>query len=127
MNFSSLNRTVLRLVTVAIISTSFVQVSSAGVIGTQQMITTAERQDRLARMELLLARQDVADQLNHYGVAPEMVLERLQQMTSSELLALEGRMDQQVAGGDAVAIVGVVFVVLIILELVGVTDIFKAF
>jgi hypothetical protein len=101
-------------------------VSSAGVIGTQQMISTAERQDHLARMELLLARQDVADQLSHYGVAPEMVLERMQQMTNSELLALEGRIDQQVAGGDAIAVIGVVFLVLLILELVGVTDIFKA-
>ena len=31
------------------------------------------------------------------------------------------------AGGDVVAIVGVVFIVLLILELVGVTDIFKSF
>jgi hypothetical protein len=47
-------------------------------------------------------------------------------MTDVELLALEGNLDKQVAGGDVLAVVGIVFVVLIILELMGVTDIFKA-
>jgi uncharacterized membrane protein (Fun14 family) len=34
-------------------------------------------------------------------------------------------MDQMPAGGDALAVIGIVFLVLIILELVGVIDIFK--
>ena len=50
-----------------------------------------------------------------------------QGLSSAELLELEGQLDSQVAGGDVVAIVGVVFIVLLILELVGVTDIFKSF
>jgi hypothetical protein len=39
---------------------------------------------------------------------------------------LEGSLDRQIAGGDAIAVIGVVFLVLLILELVGVTDIFKS-
>jgi len=35
--------------------------------------------------------------------------------------------ENQVAGSDALAVIGVVFLVLMILELVGVTDIFKSF
>jgi len=41
------------------------------------------------------------------------------------LRTLADRMAQAPAGGDALAVVGIVFVVLIILELVGVIDIFK--
>ena len=37
-----------------------------------------------------------------------------------------GKIDQQIAGGDILAVIGIVFVVLLILELVGVTDIFKS-
>ena len=117
---------VARLMAIAIISMGFVQVSAAGVIGTQQMVNSDARQDQLARMETLLTRQDVASQLALYGVAPEMVMERVQNLTNAELAALEGKMDQQVAGGDILALIGAVFVVLIILELTGVIDIFKA-
>jgi len=42
-----------------------------------------------------------------------------------ELRSLADRMEQMPAGGDALAVIGIVFVVLIILELVGVIDIFK--
>ncbi len=126
MKTSIFQHVVTRLMAVAIISMGFVQVSAAGVIGTQQMVNSEARQDQLARMETLLARQDVAGQLALYGVAPEMVMERVQNLTSAELMELEGKINQQVAGGDIVGLVGAVFIVLIILELVGVIDIFKA-
>lgn len=126
MKTSIFQHVVTRLMAVAIISMGFVQVSAAGVIGTQQMVNSEARQDQLARMESLLARQDVAGQLALYGVAPEMVMERVQNLTSAELMELEGKINQQVAGGGIVGLVGAVFIVLIILELVGVIDIFKA-
>ncbi len=126
MKTSIFQHVVTRLMAVAIISMGFVQVSAAGVIGTQQMVNSEARQDQLARMETLLARQDVAGQLALYGVAPEMVMERVQNLTSAELMELEGKINQQVAGGGIVGLVGAVFIVLIILELVGVIDIFKA-
>ncbi len=56
-----------------------------------------------------------------------MVEERLNGLSTAELMALEGRLDSHLAGGDAIAVIGVVFLVLLILELVGVTDIFKSF
>jgi hypothetical protein len=126
MRTSIFQHIVTRLMAIAIISMGFIQVSAAGVIGTQQMVNSEARQDQLTRMETLLARQDVAQQLAYYGVAPEMVMERVQNLSSAELMELEGKIDQQVAGGDIVGLVGAVFIVLIILELVGVIDIFKA-
>ena len=126
MQISGFHRFVCRLVALSIVGMGFAQVSGAGIIGTQQMIDAVARQEQLDRMQLLLARQDVAEHLTRYGLAPDLVLERMQYMTDTELAALQGSIDEQIAGGDALGIIGAVFLVLLILELVGVTDIFTA-
>ena len=54
------------------------------------------------------------------------MLARVDQMTSAELASFESSLNQGIVGGDALAIIGTVFLVLLILELVGVTDIFKS-
>jgi hypothetical protein len=40
-------------------------------------------------------------------------------------MVLAGRLEELPAGGDLLAVVGITFVVILILELVGVIDIFK--
>ena len=117
---------VMRVVSVSLICMGFAQVAPAGMIGTSQLLENEARAESLTRIEMLLARDDVGQQLVTLGVEPALVLERLNAMTTEELLALEHRFDEQVAGGDAIAIIGTVFLVLLILELVGVTDIFKS-
>ncbi len=115
-----------RLISVALVCMGFAQVSAAGMIGTEYMIEGEARDASLARLEVLLARDDVARQLAAFGVEQSMILDRLQGMSHAELLALEGHVDEQIAGGDALAVIGTVFLVLLILELVGVTDVFKS-
>ena len=117
---------VIRLVSLSLLSLGFAQVSGAAMIDTQQLVQSEARGERITRIEMILARQDVARQLVTLGVDPLAVQARVGNMTDAELLALEGGLDKHIAGGDAVAIVGVVFIVLIILELVGITDIFKS-
>ncbi|MDH3546321.1 MAG: PA2779 family protein [Gammaproteobacteria bacterium] len=115
-----------RLISVSLICMGFAQVSSAGMIGTEYLIDSAARDASLARIEVLLAREDVARQLVALGVDQNIVAKRLHGLSNAELLALEGQIDAQVAGGDALGLIGAVFLVLLILELVGVTDIFKS-
>ena len=117
---------VLHLMSIALICTGFVQVSWAGVIGTGQIIESDARATSIERIDALLAREDVASQLQEFGVDPAMIEERVRGLTTAELFALENRLDQQVVGGDALAVIGTVFLVLLILELVGVTDVFKS-
>ena len=116
-----------RLVSVSIICMGFAQVAPAGMIGTAHLVNEESRAASLSRIEVLLAREDVSRQLEAFGVDRALVVERLNGLSHAELMELEGQLDEQVAGGDVVAIVGVVFIVLLILELVGVTDIFKSF
>ena len=124
--FSKFTRTMfVQLAAVAVMSAGFVPPAAAGTIGTQQMIDSENRHATFSRMELLLAEENVAEKLISYGVQPQHVLARMENMTNDELMALEGQIDEQVAGGGALGVIGAVFLVLLILELVGITDIFK--
>lgn len=116
----------LRLISVSIICMGFAQAAPAGMIGTAHMLDDESRVASLSRIEVLLAREDVGRQLEAFGVEKTMVLERLNGLSTAELLELEGQIESQVAGGDILGVIGIVFVVLLILELVGVTDIFKS-
>lgn len=117
----------LRLVSVSIVCMGFAQAAPAGVIGTSYMLDEESRTASLSRIEVLLARDDVGRQLEVLGVDKAVVVERLNGLSHAELLQLEDQLDSQVAGGDIIGLIGAVFVVLLILELVGVTDIFKSF
>jgi hypothetical protein len=117
----------MRLVSVSIICMGFAQVAPAGMIGTAHLVSEESRAASLSRMEVLLAREDVSRQLEAFGVDRALVVERLNGLSHAELMELEGQLESQIAGGDVIAVVGVVFVVLMILELVGVIDIFKSF
>jgi hypothetical protein len=59
------------------------------------------------------------------GVDPQTAVNRISALTPAELEQLRHQITTLPAGGDALAVIGVVFLVLLILELVGVTDIFK--
>ena len=77
-------------------------------------------------VDAYLTRQEVADELAALGVDPEVARLRAQALSDAELEALAGRIHDAPAGGDGVIVVlGVTFLVLLVLELVGVIDIFK--
>ncbi len=127
MGFQKARGALLRLVSVSIICMGFAQAAPAGMIGTAYLLDDESRAASLSSIELVLARQDVGRQLEALGVEKSMIMERLGGLSNAELLELEGQLDSQVAGGDILALIGSVFVVLLILELVGVTNIFKSF
>jgi hypothetical protein len=115
---------------VAVLSASLVSLgmqapASAGIVGTAEAVA-ADRQDGArALVDATLARADVRAQLEGMGVDPAAIEGRLDALSEAEIATLAGQIEQAPAGGDALAVIGVVFVVLIILELVGVIDIFK--
>lgn len=100
-------------------------VSYAGLIDTSTVVAASQRHADLAAIRAGLAREDVREQLVSLGVDDQVVDARLAALADAELHDLAGRMQQLPAGGDILAVIGVVFVVLLILELVGVIDIFK--
>jgi len=100
-------------------------VARAELVGTLQAVESSTRTQDLATVSAALARQEVRDQMAALGVEAADIDARVARLTDSELRTLADRMSEMPAGGDALAVIGIVFVVLIILELVGVIDIFK--
>ena len=72
-----------------------------------------------------MARDDVRAKLAELGVNAADLDGRLAALSPAELSMLADKLDEAPAGGDALAVIGIVFVVLLILELTGVIDIFK--
>lgn len=122
---SAFCRLVTGVVAAALLSSGFAVSASAGVISTEQAAVVAERMERLDRVSSFLARQDVAAELERFGVDPALAAERAAALSDAELAELDGRIADAAAGGDLLAVIGIVFVVLLILELVGVTDVFS--
>lgn len=98
----------------------------AGIVGTEQMLAQDSRAISLGKVQTFMASEQVSAQLVSLGVAPDMVAERVAALSETELQQLASSIDSQPAGGDVLIIVGIVFVVLLILELVGVTNIFNS-
>lgn len=110
---------------VAVLNTGMMNVAQAGIVDTGAMMPTA-RDANLLVVQTQLARDDVRAQLTRFGVDAADVDARLATLTDQELATLSQRMQQTPAGGDGLlAIIGLTFVVLIILEWVGIIDIFK--
>ena len=117
--------TIFKLATIAYLSLAFAQSSHGAIISSGELLDAESRDQRISNIELVLARDDVSRQLARHGVSPKDVSKRLNNLTDQELAELHESIDEQVAGGNALGIIGAVFLVLIILEIVGVTDIFK--
>ena len=100
-------------------------VARAELVGTLQAVESSTRAQDLATVADALARQEVRDQMAALGVDAADIDARVARLTDTELRTLADRMGEMPAGGDALAVIGIVFVVLVILELVGVIDIFK--
>jgi len=120
-------RFVASILCVAVLNLGSPLVAQAGVIGTLQAVESQNRAADLAAVNSALAREQVRAQLGALGVDASQVESRIAAMTDAELRSLAGEIENLPAGADALAVIGIVFLVLLILEAVGVLDIFKSF
>jgi hypothetical protein len=121
-----MTRTFVALLAVSLGMTGMISSASAAVVGTRAVMMQAERADTVARVQAALDRDAVQQQLVAYGVDVASAKARVASLSDAELRQLDGRLAELPAGAGALEVVGIVFVVLLILELVGITDIFKS-
>lgn len=119
-----LKKTGVFLLMFSFLFTSFPAASLAGLVGTDEILAADSRSDQLTGIRNVLAREDVKTQMLDLGVNPAQVDARLDSLTDKELAQLSAGIRDLPAGGDAVAVIGIVFIVLLILELLGVTNVF---
>lgn len=115
------------LVALLILSMGLLGVPAVGVaapIGTDTLMQLDQRGALLSRIQTQLARDDLRAQFLARGVSPSEVDARVAALSIEELQMISLQLDELPAGGSALAVIGVVFVVLLILELVGVTNVF---
>lgn len=124
-----MNRTITKFVIFSLLITFFSASSltpfaQAVVIDTQFVLSN---QDGSAQsdIEAFLARKDVQAQLVTLGVDSDDARLRIAALTDQELRQLQQHINDMPAGSNALAVLGAVFLVLLVLELVGVTNVFS--
>jgi len=122
-----LKKLLVQILAVSLLSVGSPLVVQAEIIDTLAGLESAQRENALARVSRALATAEAREQLQALGVDQAQVEARLARLTDSELGTLADRLEQAPAGADILEVVGIVFVVLLILEAVGVIDVFKKF
>ena len=124
MRLSTWRKTSIAILSVAILNMGLAGAAQAAIVDTSALVTT-ERDADLGIVRAQLDRAEVRAKFQDMGVDATAVEQRVARLNDRELHQLAVDMQNAPAGGDAVWIIGVVFIVLIILELTGVIDIFK--
>lgn len=98
--------------------------AQAGVVGTEAAFAGATLDADRARLHDAFAREDVRAMLVARGVDPAVVQQRIAGLSAAEVQQLNAQMDQLPAGGDALGVIVFIFIVLLITDLLGWTDVF---
>lgn len=117
---SRFRRMVAGIVIVCLGSTGLVLPAHAGIVSSEALVAGTQ-QERLAS---LLQRSDVRARLQAYGVDPVQAQERVAALSDEEAARLAAQIDELPAGGDALAVALVVFLVLLFTDIMGYTKIF---
>lgn len=104
--------------------TSLTLPANAAVLSTGDYLAHGARQADMETVASALARDDVRSYLVRMGVDPEDALARVAQLPDEDVARIANQMEDLPAGGSVLALIGAVFVVLLILELTGVINIF---
>jgi hypothetical protein len=96
----------------------------AAMIGTDTLLLQQQSQFDRERLVQLLGRDDVQQQLVALGVDAADARGRVAQLTDSEVQQLNARLGQLPAGGDVLSLAVLVFLVFVLTDVIGATDIF---
>jgi hypothetical protein len=97
----------------------------AGMIGTEAVVNAAQVQQDRERLRDVFNRDDVKAELLARGVDPAQAQARIDSLTDQEVQSLSGKIDQLPAGGDSlIGALVFIFIVLLITDILGLTNIF---
>lgn len=120
-----LARPISYIVTVGVLALSVhLPAAHAAVIGTEAVVSAQQAEFDRTRVQSLLGRAEIKQQLLAAGVDPSQVSERVDALNDNEVHQLAAKIDQLPAGGDALGVLVFVFIVLLITDILGFTDVF---
>ncbi len=102
--------------------------TQAKMVTTDQVLEHADPGSDQKRVESFILREDVQRQFVLLGINPEEAASRVASLSNGEIQQIAGRLDELPAGeGGVGAVVGailIIFLVLLITDLMGLTDVF---
>ena len=102
--------------------------AQAKMVGTDAMIAEQQALDQQAQVADFMAREDVKQIMTQYGVDPVEAQQRVDSLSNEELAELASSIDQLPAGGGGIGVVVgaavLIFLVLLITDIVGLTHVF---
>ena len=102
--------------------------AQAKMVTTDQILEHADPGSDRERVESFILREDVQRQLVLQGINPEEAASRVASLSNGEIQQIAGRLDELPAGeGGVGAVVGailIIFLVLLITDLMGLTDVY---
>jgi hypothetical protein len=117
------------LIALFLITTVPLAPARAAIIGTEDVLQQGGLSADREKVVRFLERQDVRQQLASFGVNPTEVDARVAVLSDQEIARIAGKIDQMPAGQGAVAVVVsaalIVFLVLLLTDILGLTDVFN--
>ena len=103
-------------------------VAQAEMVTTDQVIEQVNPPEDRTRVMDFMLRDDVQQQLTILGVDPEEAARRVASLSDEEIQQIAGRLEEMPAGeggvGPIVGAILIIFLVLLITDLLGLTDVF---
>lgn len=103
-------------------------VAQAALVSTEEVLAAGEGAADRARVLALLDRAEVREQIAALGVDPNEAAARVAALSDAQVREIAGQLDQLPAGQSAVgAVVGaivIIFLVLLVTDLLGLTNVF---
>ncbi|MDT0499437.1 MULTISPECIES: PA2779 family protein [Halomonas] len=97
---------------------------AGGMITTQEALAAERSQSDRERIHAVLARDDVREQLVAQGVDPAEVEARVAALSDAEAAQMAERLDQMPAGASVVGALFAVFVILLVTDILGLTNVY---
>ena len=102
----------------------FVPAAQAAMVSTNGMVAQEQRSALEQKVMHLMERDAAAKVLADNGVTREDVQQRLSRLSDSELQQLATKADQMPAGSGVIGVILAVILILVLLDLLGATDVF---
>jgi len=122
--FRKSQRFISSLLIIMLLSLGVSRISLAGIVTTAQLVDAQQTKLERKQVRDWLARDEVRQQLTDMGVNVKAAQARVDSMTADEVHKMASNMNNMPAGAGVLETAVLVLLILILLDIAGVTDIF---
>lgn len=118
------SKKILASILIMLISMVQIPMASSAIITTDEAIQLQQNDINREYILSMLQKDELQQQLADYGLDAQLAAERVSHMTDAEIALLNERLNEMPAGEGVVGTIVLIFIVFIITDALGATDIF---